>query len=92
MPEPDWSFSISPDRNLARYLQNIRRFPMLGADEEYALAKRWADHGDEQAAHTGHQPPAIGREDRHGLPRLWIASRGAHFRGQRRHDAGGHAF
>ena len=25
---------------------------MLGADEEYALAKRWADHGDEQAAHT----------------------------------------
>ena len=51
MPGAGLEFSISPDRNLARYLQNIRRFPML-ADEEYALAKRWADHGDEQAAHT----------------------------------------
>jgi RNA polymerase sigma-32 factor len=52
MPGAGLEFSISPDRNLARYLQNIRRFPMLGADEEDALAKRWADHGDEQAAHT----------------------------------------
>ena len=51
MPGAGLEFSISPDRNLARYLQHIRRFPMLAANEEYELAKRWADHGDEQAAH-----------------------------------------
>src|SRR5512134_3706245 len=51
MPGAGLEFSVSPDRNLARYLQNIRRFPMLAAHEEYALAKRWADHGDTQAAH-----------------------------------------
>ena len=49
MPGAGLEFSISPDRNLARYLQHIRRFPMLAANEEYELAKRWADHGDEQA-------------------------------------------
>src|SRR5512134_34192 len=51
MPGAGLEFSVSPDRNLARYLQNIRKFPMLAAHEEYALAKRWADHGDEKAAH-----------------------------------------
>ena len=51
MPGAGLEFSVSPDRNLARYLQNIRRFPMLAAHEEYTLAKRWADHSDEQAAH-----------------------------------------
>ena len=43
---------ISPDRNLARYLQHIRRYPMLSPDEEYRLAKRWADHHDEKAANV----------------------------------------
>ncbi|MBK8176910.1 MAG: RNA polymerase sigma factor RpoH [Rhodospirillales bacterium] len=52
MSGPVFDMSMSPDRNLARYLQSIRRFPMLEASEEYELAKRWADHGDEQAAHT----------------------------------------
>ncbi len=36
---------------LARYLEEIRRFPMLDADEEYMLAKRWKEHGDVEAAH-----------------------------------------
>ncbi len=36
---------------LARYLQEIRQFPMLGPDEEYMLAKRWAEYGDSDAAH-----------------------------------------
>ena len=35
MPGAGLEFSISPDRNLARYLQHIRRFPMLAANEEY---------------------------------------------------------
>ncbi|MEE9588288.1 MAG: RNA polymerase sigma factor RpoH [Hyphomicrobiaceae bacterium] len=36
---------------LARYLQEIRRFPMLEPDEEYMLAKRWTEHADSDAAH-----------------------------------------
>jgi RNA polymerase sigma-32 factor len=43
--------SLSPDGNLTRYLQEIRKFPMLGADEEYVLAKRWREHNDTDAAH-----------------------------------------
>src|ERR1700755_266758 len=43
--------SISSEGNLARYLQEIRRFPMLQADEEYMLAKRWKEHEDPEAAH-----------------------------------------
>ncbi|HEX7073014.1 MAG TPA: RNA polymerase sigma factor RpoH [Hyphomicrobiaceae bacterium] len=35
---------------LARYLEEIRRFPMLEPDEEYMLAKRWQEHADAEAA------------------------------------------
>ncbi len=37
--------------NTTRYLAEIRRFPMLQADEECLLAKRWREHGDRNAAH-----------------------------------------
>ncbi|MBL8660971.1 MAG: RNA polymerase sigma factor RpoH [Rhodospirillales bacterium] len=43
---------ISPERNLARYLQHIRNYPMLSPEEEYRLAKRWVDHHDEDAANS----------------------------------------
>jgi RNA polymerase sigma-32 factor len=36
---------------LARYLDEIRRFPMLEQGEEYMLAKRWREHEDVHAAH-----------------------------------------
>ncbi len=36
---------------LARYMQEIRKFPMLQPDEEYMLAKRWTEHADSGAAH-----------------------------------------
>jgi len=36
---------------LTRYLEEIRKFPMLEPDEEYMLAKRWAEHADTAAAH-----------------------------------------
>ncbi|HEX6978702.1 MAG TPA: RNA polymerase sigma factor RpoH [Alphaproteobacteria bacterium] len=41
----------SGEGNLARYLQEIRKFPMLQPEEEYMLAKRWREHGDTEAAH-----------------------------------------
>ena len=36
---------------LSRYLNEIRRFPMLEPQEEYMLAKRYADYDDKNAAH-----------------------------------------
>jgi len=41
----------TPEGNLTRYLQEIRKFPLLEPDEEYMLAKRWREHGDVDAAH-----------------------------------------
>jgi len=41
----------SPQQGLNRYLQDIRKFPMLEPEEEYMLAKRWVDHQDTEAAH-----------------------------------------
>jgi len=43
--------SIASEGNLARYLQEIRKFPILAPEEEYMLAKRWREHGDPDAAH-----------------------------------------
>lgn len=42
---------LAPEGNLARYLQEIRKFPMLSPEEELSLAKRWKEEGDEKAAH-----------------------------------------
>ncbi|WOC16542.1 RNA polymerase sigma factor RpoH [Pseudochrobactrum sp. MP213Fo] len=41
----------SGDSGLSRYLDEIRRFPMLQPQEEYMLAKRYAEHADPEAAH-----------------------------------------
>jgi RNA polymerase sigma-32 factor len=41
----------SSDNGLTRYLQEIRKFPMLEPEEEYMLAKSWAEHGDSKSAH-----------------------------------------
>ena len=43
--------NITPEGNLARYLDEIRNFPMLSAKEEYDLAKDWKDKGNIEAAH-----------------------------------------
>ncbi len=42
---------ITAESGLTRYLEEIRRFPMLQPQEEYMLAKRWREHGDRGAAH-----------------------------------------
>jgi RNA polymerase sigma-32 factor len=44
------TLSLAPESNLSRYLQEIRKFPMLAPDEEYSLAKRYQEHDDSTAA------------------------------------------
>ena len=41
----------SPENGLNRYLQEIRKFPMLEPEQEYMLAKRWIEEQDSEAAH-----------------------------------------
>ena len=41
---------LSSESGLNRYLQEIRKFPMLHADEEFMLAKRYQEHSDPDAA------------------------------------------
>ena len=43
--------TVSGQGGLSRYLDEIRKFPMLEPDEEYMLAKRWREHDDRDAAH-----------------------------------------
>ena len=45
-------FDLTPERNLSRYLQRIRSYPMLEVQEEYRLARRWSESGDIEAAHA----------------------------------------
>ncbi len=42
---------VAAEGGLSRYLDEIRKFPMLQPQEEYMLAKRWREHGDSDAAH-----------------------------------------
>jgi RNA polymerase sigma-32 factor len=43
--------SITAQSGLARYFEEIRRFPLLEPQEEFMLAKRWRERGDRDAAH-----------------------------------------
>src|SRR5438132_13376026 len=42
---------VSAESGRTRYIEEIRRVPMLEPHEEYMLAKRWREHGDHEAAH-----------------------------------------
>jgi len=42
---------LTAESGLTRYLEEIRRFPMLAPQDEFMLAKRWREHGDRDAAH-----------------------------------------
>jgi RNA polymerase sigma-32 factor len=42
---------LTAESGLTRYLEEIRRFPMLEPQDEYMFAKRWREHGDRDAAH-----------------------------------------
>ena len=41
----------TPEGGLSRYMQEIRKFPLLEPEEEYMLAKRWVEEQDTEAAH-----------------------------------------
>ena len=43
--------NMAPEGNLSRYLQEIRKFPMLAPEEEDRLSRAWRDQGDHKAAH-----------------------------------------
>ena len=43
--------NVAPEGNLSRYLQEIRKFPMLAPEEELALSRQWRDNEDMDAAH-----------------------------------------
>jgi RNA polymerase sigma-32 factor len=42
---------LTAESSLTRYLEEIRRFPILEPQEEYVLAERWREHGNRQAVH-----------------------------------------
>jgi len=42
---------LDPQSNLSRYLSEIRKFPVLEAQEEFMLAKNWTEREDTEAAH-----------------------------------------
>jgi RNA polymerase sigma-32 factor len=43
--------NVTPEGNLSRYLQDIRKFPMLALDQEFMLAKAWREQDDVDSAH-----------------------------------------
>ncbi len=44
------AIALSPEQGLSRYLTEIRKYPLLEKNEEFMLAKRWAEHKDPEAA------------------------------------------
>ena len=78
------NLSLSPFKGgLDAYLQEIRRFPMLEADEEYGLATRWRQYGDSEAAQklvTSHLRLVVKiamRYRGYGLPVMDLISEGS---------------
>lgn len=43
--------TFTPEQNLSRYLNEIRKFPMLSVEEEYTLAVNWREQEDHESAH-----------------------------------------
>ena len=43
--------TLASEGGLSRYLQEIRKFPLLEPQEEFMLAKAWREHGDSKSAH-----------------------------------------
>jgi len=41
---------VNDETSLAQYIQNIQKFPILSAEEEYEYAKKWVKDQDKEAA------------------------------------------
>jgi RNA polymerase sigma-32 factor len=73
---------LAGDSGLARYLSEIRRFPLLDPQEEYTLAKRWREEEDREAArqlissHLRLVAKIAMRNRRYGLPISEVISEG----------------
>jgi len=73
---------LNSDGGLKRYLQEIRKFPILSEEEEYMLSKRYHEHGDVAAAHrlvTSHLrlvAKVAGQFRGYGLPASELISEG----------------
>jgi len=63
--------ALNGEQSLNRYLTEIRKFPVLTAEQEYMLAKRYQEHEDPEAA--AQLVSSHLRLD--GIPRLWPARR-----------------
>lgn len=46
------TLKLASDTNLTQYIQHIRKFPILTSEEEFALANKWKNNDDIDAAHT----------------------------------------
>jgi RNA polymerase sigma-32 factor len=44
------ALALSPEQGLSRYLSEIRKYPLLEKNQEFMLAKAWAEHKDSNAA------------------------------------------
>ena len=51
MTETPIGLDFSPELNMARYLQSIRKYPILTSEEEYQLAKTYKETKDEKIAY-----------------------------------------
>ena len=66
--------NLTAEGNLARYLDEIQKFPMLQANEEY-MPKRWVDHEDTKVAHQPRDKSlTTSCKDSDGLSRIWPSS------------------
>ena len=52
---------------LSVYLAQIKKFPMLDAEEEYMLAKNWRENGNLQSAQISNKPLKIGCKNCNGI-------------------------
>ena len=62
------------------YMADIRRFPLLEREQEYALAKRWRERAIVKPATSRDKPFAARSQDRDGIPRLRSSDSGNHLR------------
>jgi RNA polymerase sigma-32 factor len=78
------------EAGLSRYLNEIKKFPLLTPEDEFALAKRWREQGDRDAAYrlvTSHLRLVAKIAMRYRG--LWLATRRCRFGRQHRLNAGG---